>query len=371
MTLAIFGTSNKTFEKRIPIHPQHLIKLPEHILSQLAFEENYASDFGFDINTIKDKVFGIFPREKLFELFDILMLPKFSEADNDNFRNGQTIYGWPHCVQGDSVTQTAINKKLTLIAFEAMFSGEGTPKHHIFHKNNEMAGFAAIQHSTELRGITGYYGGLMKAVVFGFGSTGRGAIHALLAQGISDITVFTRRPPYLVQQQIPGVKFEQYFVSDGIALRANGETIASGLLDIDIIANCILQDPNNPIDFVAKGDNQFLKDNAIIADVSCDEAMGFYFARPTTFLEPGFIVDGSNCYYYSVDHTPSYFWNSSSYELSLSIIPFLENMIIEKGYKENNILHNALEIESGIIINDSILKFQNRERDYPHYVLPS
>ncbi|TKF25919.1 alanine dehydrogenase [Vibrio kanaloae] len=367
MKVAVFGTSLKKHEKRIPIHPEHFPLIPESVLKTLYFEEDYASGFGFDINSMIKSIGGILPRKDLFKVCDTLILPKFSDADNLNFQEGQTIYGWPHCVQGEKITQVAIDKKLTLVAFEAMFSGNGSHKHHIFHKNNEIAGFASVQHGTQLRGVTGYYGGKLKAIVFGFGSTSRGAIHALKSQGISDITVYTRRQPHLVEQQIPGIKYKRYIVKEGVAYcQEHDLSMAKILVDSDVIVNCVMQDPNDPILFVRGEDKYFLKDNAIIIDVSCDELMGFDFARPTTFDKPGFIVSGTQIYYYAVDHSPTLYWNTSSNELSLSLLPYLKYITSDNGYRDEDVLLRALEIESGIVINKSILEFQNRTFEYPY-----
>lgn len=360
MKVGVFGTSLKKHEYRIPLHPEHLDSLTDEVLKRLYFEKDYAKKFGFDIKKLSGKVGGILEREELFEQCDTLILPKMCEKDYSQFKQGQTVYGWPHCVQGREITKVAIDKKLTLVAFEAMFSGSGEYKHHIFHKNNEIAGFAAVQHATQICGISGYYNGSLKAVVFGFGSTSRGVVHALQSQGVSDITVFTRRPSHLVQQQIPGVKYEQFKVADGNAIDLKNNRISERLKNIDIIANCILQDPNNPIYFVNEQNYSDLKENSIVIDVSCDENMGFFFAKPTNFDEPGFYVGENKVFYYAVDHTPSLFWNSSSYQLSLSLLPYIYHMTHDKyGYKGSDVLSKAVEIENGKILNDAIIKFQS------------
>lgn len=36
----------KTDERRRPIHPEHLSRIPEHIRRQLIFEEGYGAPFG-------------------------------------------------------------------------------------------------------------------------------------------------------------------------------------------------------------------------------------------------------------------------------------------------------------------------------------
>lgn len=362
MFIGVFGTSEKKNEKRIPIHPDHFDYLEDHVLEKMYFEESYGESFGFDIKEYKDKVAGILPRAEIFESCDALLLPKFSEGDNANFKENQIVYGWPHCVQGADITQVAIDKKLTLIAFEAMFSG----RHHIFHKNNEMAGFASLNHCLQLNGITGLYSKPMKAVVLGFGSTGRGAVTALQSQGISNIEVYTQRPTHLIQNQIPSITYSQYKVKDNRAYYNSKELLLEKLKDADIIVNCILQNPNNPIDFILNNDVPTLKKNAMIVDVSCDIAMGFEFATPTTFDEPGFRVQ-DHIYYYGVDHTPTLYWNSSSYELSKALLPFVECMVKDKqAYKSNLILEKAVEVEQGVIKNVAILEYQNRIAAYPH-----
>lgn len=362
MKIGVFGTSQKKNEKRIPIHPEHFDEIDESVLANMYFEENYAKDFGFNIKDYESVIGGILPRQQLFEECDSLLLPKFSDKDNDNFKEGQIVFGWPHCVQGLEITQTAIDKKLTLVAFEAMFAGQ----HHIFHKNNEIAGFASVNHCLQLNGLTGLYSKPMSAVVLGFGSTGRGAVTALQAQGITNITVYTQRPPHLVQNQIPGITYSQYKVRAGRAYQNKKMLLVESLKHADVIVNCILQNPNEPVDFVLNSEVKKLKKNAMLVDVSCDLAMGFEFAKPTCFDEPGFRVQ-EHVYYYAVDHTPTLFWDSSSYELSKALLPFINSIAIEKrGYRNDEILSNAIEIEDGLIVNKAILEFQNREPSFPH-----
>ena len=54
---------------------------------------------------------------------------------------------------------------------------------------------------------------------------------------------------------------------------------------------------------------------ALFVDVSCDEGMGFEWAVPTSFAAPMFTV-GDGAHYYAVDHSPSYLWSSTTWEIS-------------------------------------------------------
>ena len=61
-----------------------------------------------------------------------------------------------------------------------------------------------------LTGIDGNYGPVRKAVVISFGSVSRGAVRALQARGVQDISVFTQRHYFLVADQMAGVNYRQF-----------------------------------------------------------------------------------------------------------------------------------------------------------------
>ena len=67
--------------------------------------------------------------------------------------DGQVLWGWPHCVQDEEITQLSIDRRLTLIAFEAMnyWEADGSFGLHVFY-NNELAGYCSVLHALELTG---------------------------------------------------------------------------------------------------------------------------------------------------------------------------------------------------------------------------
>ena len=106
----------------------------------------------------------------------------------------------------------------------------------------------------------------------------------------------------------------------------------------------------------------------MIIDVSCDEGMGFYFATPTSFKKP--ILSIANIDYYAVDHTPSYFWESASRSISAALIVHLPSVIEgPSGWAQNDTIKNAINIDKGVVVKDGILRFQNRETEYPHEII--
>ena len=67
--------------------------------------------------------------------------------------------------------------------------------------------------------------------------------------------------------------------------------------------------------FIKEQEIERLARGTLIVDVSCDLAMGFDFAKPTSFESPIFqVIDGVT--YYGVDHSPSLLWNAATYEIA-------------------------------------------------------
>ena len=310
LTLGVFGFSRKTDEWRVPIHPAHVDRIPAELRSRILLEEGYGERFGIPDSELAQHVARVVTRAELFEQADILALPKPQHEDIRAMREGQTLWGWPHCVQDRTLTQLAIDKRLTLIAFEAMnhWNQDGSFNLHVFHTNNELAGYSSVLHSLQLLGSTGNYGRRLTATVIGFGATARGAITALGALGITQIRVLTNRAVAAVASPIHSVDIVQFAHADepymSAAITDEGRVpLGPFLAESDIVVNCTLQDPNAPLLYLHEGDLQQFTPGSLIIDVSCDEGMGFSFARPTSFDEPMLRLDnGVN--YYAVDHSP-------------------------------------------------------------------
>lgn len=370
LTIGVFGTSSKKQEKRVPIHPDQLDAVDESVRGQLYFEAGYGLAFGWDDDQLATMCAGIRSRAQLLEQCDVALLAKPVHKDFEDMKEGTIHWGWPHCVQQRDITQTAIDSKLTLIAWEAMhgWSAEGKWQFHTFQKNNEIAGYAGVQHAMNLRGIDGNYGPDLKAVIISHGSVSRGAIRGLQVRGITDITVYTPHASP-VANQIEGVNYAHFKLEAGqvMALTTDGSSrpFAGALSDADIIVNGILQDTDHPLMFVPDGQGGLLKAGCLIVDISCDEGMGFYFAKPTSFDAPTFQVDKVS--YYAVDHTPSYLWNAATWEISKGVIQHLRTIIGgPEAWDKDETIRRAIEIKDGVIQNPKISSFQKRSSEYPH-----
>ena len=374
LSLGVIARSRKENERRLAIHPLHVERIDAGLRDRVYLERGYGERFGVPDDQLAPFVGGFRTRDELFAECGVVLLPKPQPADLAQMREGQVLWGWPHCVQDEEITQLGIDRRLTLIAFEAMnyWNADGSFGLHVFHKNNELAGYCSVLHALELIGTTGEYGRRLRAAVISFGATGRGAVTALNAYGVTDVNVLTHRDIHAVASPIHSARMVHFERDAGDPSRCHAlpETgrvpLAAFLAGHDIVVNCVLQDTDAPLMFVTTGELGSFARGSLIVDVSCDEGMGFSWARPTSFAEP-MITVGHGVSYYAVDHSPSYLWNSSTWEISEALLPHLGPVLTgPAAWDADHTIRRAIEIRDGVILNPRILSFQHRSPDFPH-----
>jgi alanine dehydrogenase len=374
MTLGVMGRSLKENERRLALHPRHLERIPADLRDRVFLEEGYGEGFGVTAPEMERWVAGTLTREELVARCDVIVQPKPLLSDIAGLRIGQVLWGWPHCVQDEELTQVAIDRSLTLIAFEAMnhWNADGSFNLHVFHRNNELAGYSSVLHALQLAGLTGGYGRPLRAVVIGFGATARGAVRGLSALDVHDVDVLTHREVAAVAAPIHTARLFHFDDDESAGTIGHVDTpdgsvpLTDFLTRHDIIVNCVLQDPDHPHVFLTEDDLADLGAGAMVIDVSCDEGMGFSWARPTTFDEPTFMV-GEHVLYYAVDHSPSYLWDSATWEISEALLPFLRPVMDgTAAWEADATIRRAIEIRDGVIQNPTILSFQGRSPVHPH-----
>jgi alanine dehydrogenase len=183
---------------------------------------------------------------------------------------------------------------------------------------------------------------------------------------VHDVDVLTHRPVEAVGAPIHSARMVNYSHDKADPRRSQvnhegeSEPLADFLARHDLIVNCVLQDTRAPATFLVEADLPTLRPETLIVDVSCDEGMGFSWARPTSFEDPMFTV-GDNVRYYAVDHSPSYLWNSATWEISSALLPYLPTVLGgPEAWEGEETIRRAIEIRDGVIVNPDILAFQNR-----------
>ena len=373
LNLGVIASSRKENERRLPIHPSHLGELGAELRPRIFLERAYGAHFGFADGELEPLVGGLVERTQLVRECDALLLAKPTPADLAEMHEGQVLCGWVHCVQDEALTQVAIDRRLTLIAWEAMnhWTHDGTFGLHVFHQNNELAGYSSVLHAMQLKGMTGEYGRRLRAAVIGFGATGRGAVLALRALGVHDVSVLTHREAAAVAAPIHSVRLITYSrdpdrPDQTLGLDTRRESTSEFLAEHNVIVNCVLQDTEAPLTFVTNDELSLFRAGTLFVDVSADSGMGFEWSRPTSFEEP-ILELGAGLSCYAVDHSPSLLWDSATWDISRALMPYLRTLLAgPEAWEREDTLRRAIEIRDGVVQNPKILSFQGRAKDYPH-----
>jgi len=314
-----FPISTKENEKRRCLIPKHIPSIKNK--KSIYIETGYGNVLGFTDEDYSREGVNVITKEEVLKK-DIICDPKIGDAEYLSQLNNQIVFGWVHAVQNKNITDIMVNNKITAYAWEDMYeSGR-----HVFWRNNEIAGEAAIMHAYNLYGLFPYN---TKVAILGRGNVARGALKILTLLG-ADIMVYTRQMEQLFRKEI-----SKY----------------------DVIVNAILWDTSRKDHIIYKEDLKKMKKGALIIDISCDRNGGIETCIPTTIDNPIYVIDGIT--HYAVDHTPSLFYKTISESLSEIMIMYVDDLI--EGNLNNDILNKSLIIDHGKIIDQRIISFQNRK----------
>lgn len=313
-----FPISHKENEKRRTILPEHisLLSCPQN----LYFEKGYGDVLGIKDDEFRRIGAHIVSREETLQQ-DVICDPKVGDAEYLTcLQPGQIIFGWIHATQNRDITDKITSAKLTAYAWEKMYRNG----RHLFWRNNELAGEAAIIHAFQCWGQLPYEA---KVAVIGRGNTARGAIKILNIFG-TDIVEYDRKTADKLREDIG---------------------------DYDVIVNCVLWDVFRKDHLIYKSDLKNMKRGSMIVDVSCDKNGGVESSLPTTISNPTYITEG--ILHYVVDHTPALFYKTFSYNNSQIIYPYIEELLLNQPTQT---LIDSLIIKNGAIIDPEIIRYQKR-----------
>ena len=81
LTIGVMGTSSKTDEKRYPIHPAHLMRIPEKLRKKMIFEQGYSAAFNMNDEEIAALTGGIATRSDILTQLGTVIIAKPVLAD--------------------------------------------------------------------------------------------------------------------------------------------------------------------------------------------------------------------------------------------------------------------------------------------------
>jgi N5-(carboxyethyl)ornithine synthase len=295
------------YEKRRALFPYTLskVKYPDHIY----FEKGYGKILGYSDEDYLKYGGNICRRENIFKL-DIISDFRFPLKEKNNFRKGQIFFGWVHAVQQKEIREAIIRKKLTAIAWEEMYNNKGK---HIFWKNNEIAGTAAVLHALSFYGKSPFN---LNVAVIGKGNCARGALR-ILRKLNANIKIYNRKNFYFLRKEL-------------------GE--------FNVIVNAVKWDFKSKEKLIYKEDLKNMKKGSMIIDITCNKNLEIETSYPRTIKNPIYHVNG--VIHYAVENIASLLWIDASRAISRSLIPYI-NILIEEKF--NEVIEKATIIKDGNI----------------------
>ncbi|WP_282804158.1 N(5)-(carboxyethyl)ornithine synthase [Clostridium tetani] len=315
-----FLISPKENENRRALLPVDVEKIQNK--ESLYFQKGYGEVLGISDYEYLKAGANITSKEDILKK-DIICDPKIDDASYlTKLKENQILFGWIHAVQNLNMTNILLRNKVKCIAWEDMYQ-EGR---HVFWRNNEIAGEAAIMQAFQCYGKFSYE---TKAAILGRGNTAKGAYRILNGLG-SEVTVY-------------GSKLENLFKIE--------------MHKYDVIVNAVLWDVKRRDHIINKDDLKRLKKGALIIDISCDSNKSIETSISTTIQNPTYSIDGIT--HYVVDHTPSLFFKTATKSISKELIKYIDILVQEKE-DENRVLSDAIIISNGNILDEKIIRYQNK-----------
>src|SRR3954453_21970123 len=93
LSLGVVARSFKENERRLPLHPHHLGRIPDDLRESVYLEHGYGDRYGMSDAQLKGWVAGFRTRERLVEECDVILQPKPLLGDIAAMRVGQVLWG--------------------------------------------------------------------------------------------------------------------------------------------------------------------------------------------------------------------------------------------------------------------------------------
>ncbi len=254
----------------------------------------------------------------------------------------QILFTFLHLAANEELTKALIKSNSINIAYETIQKPDGFMP--LLTPMSEVAGRMAIQQGAKyldmvqggqgllLGGVPGVDPGIV--VIIGAGIAGVNA--AKMACGLGAIV-------YLLDINLERLRYlSDVMPKNCILLMSKPDTIRKLLITADIVIGAVLIQGAKAPRLITKKMLSTMKPGSVIVDVAIDQGGCFETSRPTTHLDPIYIIDG--VVHYCVNNMPGAVPKTSTVALTNATLPYALK-IANNGWKDA--LINDPEIRAG------------------------
>lgn len=319
-------------EHRVPLTPagvHSLVELGANVYiekgsgSIVRYEDDEYEEAGASIVYRPDEAIG---RADL-----LLKVSRPTLQELEMLREGQSLFSFLHLpVAGENYLRTLIERKINSIGFELVEDAGTLP---ILHSMSEIAGSLAVQVAARYlettqggRGIMlGGIAGVPPAavVILGAGVVGMTAAQEALGAGAQVI---------MLDNDVKRLRaMEHMFQRRVTTAVANQYNLMKAVQYADVFIGAILIKGDRAPVLVTEQMVKTMKSGAVIVDVSIDQGGCVETSRPTTLVEPTYVLH--NVIHYCVPNMPSAVARTATNGLNNALLPYLQE-IVKNGIQQ-------------------------------------
>lgn len=352
----------KAYENRVALIPaavKDLIKIGAQVLIQKG------AGLGSNIKDEDYQKVGaslVDTKEEVWKRSDLVTKVKEPlEEEFSLFREHQVIYTFLHLAAEPTLTEALLQKKITGIAYETIEEHGQLP---LLKPMSEVAGRMAVQVGSWClenrhggKGILlGGVPGVRKAkvVILGAGVVGKNAAKVALGMGAQ-----------VVMLDINASKLEEMddlFLGQVATLFANDYTIASSVIEADLVIGAVLIAGARAPHLVSRNLIKEMEKGSCVVDVAVDQGGCIETVRRTMHDRPTYVEEG--VVHYGVANMPGAVATTSTFALSQATYPYLRTMVLQgvmPAMKGNEALRKGLNTLHGFVTQKAVAEALGKE----------
>ena len=270
-------------------------------------------------------------------------------------RPHHTLFTYLHLAADRPQTDELIASGATCIAYETVTDDDGrlpllAPMSAIAGRMSIQAGAHALESTQGGAGLL--MGGVpgvrpAKVVVLGGGVVGENAIEMAIGLG-ADVTVLDRSPAALD-------RLDKRFGATLRTVFSTRSELEASVHDADLVIGAVLVTGARAPHLVSRQMRSGMRPGSVIVDVAVDQGGCVETTRPTTHLEPTYVIDG--IVHYCVANMPGGVPRTSTLALSNATLPYalaLAGMGTDAALRTDAHLRNGLNICSGMVTDRAV-----------------
>jgi alanine dehydrogenase len=283
------------------------------------------------------------------------------EKEYQHFRDGLVLFTYLHLAPLNGLTESLLTKKVTGIAYETVRDRAGTlplltPMSEVAGRMSVQVGAAYLETEKGGRGVLlGGVPGVPPAnvLIIGGGIVGTNAAKVALGMGakvtLIDLSLNRLR------------ELDDIFGSSLHTLASNSYNIARATQEADLLIGGVLIPGAAAPKLVTKEMVAKMKKGAVIVDVAIDQGGCIETAKPTTFSDPSYEVNG--VVHYCVTNMPAAVPHTSTLALTNATFPYvlkLAKLGAEAAIKDDKGIAEGVNTFNGTLTYAAVAQSQKK-----------